>query len=380
MRLSGDDSRTRLVLDLSRSIELSAFTLADPYRVVLDLPQISFRLPPKAGESGRGLIKAFRFGMVMPGGSRIVIDAAAPVRIDKAFVLDPAEDQPARLVLDLVAVDRDTFLRNLAVQNSARRPAAAPKSAEAAPAAAGPAGGDGRPVVVLDPGHGGLDAGTTAPSGEAEKTIVLDLAQMLRERLEATGKYRVVMTRDDDSFVALGERVRMARSSKASLFVSIHADTLGRRDTDTRGATIYTLSEKASDGEAANLAEAENKADIIAGVDLSAEPNDVADILIDLAQRETKAFSTDFARNLVKELKSSARLHKHPLKSAGFKVLKAPDVPSVLVELGYVSNPRDLKLMTSEGWRRKVVDSIARAIANFFATRLAAENTPRPSP
>jgi N-acetylmuramoyl-L-alanine amidase len=317
--------------------------------------------------------------MVMPGGSRIVIDAAGPVRIDKAFVLDPADDQPARLVLDLVAVDRDTFMRNLALQNSTRKPAsAAQKSEAAAPAAT--ASDDGRPVVVLDPGHGGLDAGTTAPSGEAEKAIVLEFAQMLRDKLEKTGKYHVVMTRADDSFIPLGERVRMARAHKAALFVSIHADTLGRRDSETRGATIYTLSEKASDGEAAKLADAENKADVIAGVDLSAEPNDVADILIDLAQRETKAFSTNFARGLVAELKSSAKLHKHPLKSAGFKVLKAPDVPSVLVELGYVSNPQDLKLMTSDGWRRKVVDSIAQAIANFFAPRLAAGASPRPAP
>lgn len=379
VRLGGDDSRTRLILDLSRSVELSAFTLADPYRVVIDLPQVSFRLPPKAGEGGRGLIKAFRYGMVMPGGSRIVIDAAGPVRIDKAFVLDPADDQPARLVLDLVAVDRDTFMRNLAAQNSARKPAsAAQKSEAAAPAATG--SDDGRPVVVLDPGHGGLDAGTTAPSGEAEKAIVLEFAQMLRDKLEKTGKYHVIMTRADDTFVALGERVRIARAHKAALFVSIHADTLGRRDSETRGATIYTLSEKASDGEAAKLADAENKADVIAGVDLSAEPNDVADILIDLAQRETKAFSANFARGLVAELKSSAKLHKHPLKSAGFKVLKAPDVPSVLVELGYVSNPQDLKLMTSDGWRRKVVDSIAQAIANFFAPRLAAGASPRPAP
>jgi N-acetylmuramoyl-L-alanine amidase len=240
--------------------------------------------------------------------------------------------------------------------------------------------GDGRPVVVLDPGHGGLDAGTTAPSGQAEKSIVLDFALMLRDKLEKSGKYHVVMTRGDDSFIPLGERVRIARAHKASLFVSIHADTLGRRSPETRGATIYTLSERASDGEAANLAEAENKADVIAGVDLSAEPNDVADILIDLAQRETKAFSTNFARKLVSELKSSAKLHKHPLKSAGFKVLKAPDVPSVLVELGYVSNPQDLKLMTSDGWRRKVVDSIAQAIAEFFAPQVAAGTAPKPRP
>src|SRR5262245_21571210 len=285
-RLGGDASRTRFILDLSRSVELAAFTLADPYRVVIDLPQIAFQLPAKTGESGRGLVKAFRFGLVMPGGSRIVIDAAGPVRVDKAFVLESVDSQPARLVVDLVAVDRETFLRNLALEPKPRRQAEAPRKAEReAP------NGDTRPVVVIDPGHGGLDNGTTAASGETEKSIVLEFAQQLRDRLEKAGKYRVVLTRTDDSFVSLPDRVRIARANKAALFISIHADALPRQDADTRGATVYTLSENATDSEAARLAEAENKADVIAGVDLSAEPDEIADILIDLAQRETKAFS-----------------------------------------------------------------------------------------
>ena len=367
-RLGGDGTRTRFILDLSRTIELTAFTLADPYRVVVDLPQIAFQLPGKAGESGRGLIKAFRFGLVMPGGSRIVLDSTGPVRIDKAFVLDPIDGQPARLVLDLVAVDRDTFLRNLALENKPRRQPEARKSDREPPTGSV---GDDRPVVVLDPGHGGLDTGSTAASGEAEKAIVLEFAHQLREKLEKSSKYRVVMTRTDDSFVTLSDRVRVARSNRAALFVSIHADALGRRDSETRGATVYTLSETASDTEAARLAEAENKADVIAGVDLSAEPDEVADILIDLAQRETKTFSAQFARTLVGELKTAARMHKHPLKSAGFKVLKAPDVPSVLVELGYLSSPHDLKQMTSETWRQRATDSIVQAVNGFFATRFA---------
>jgi N-acetylmuramoyl-L-alanine amidase len=367
-RLGGDGTRTRFILDLSRTIELTAFTLADPYRVVVDLPQVAFQLPPKAGDSGRGLVKAFRFGLVMPGGSRIVLDAAGPVRIDKAFVLDPIDGQPARLVLDLVTVDRETFLRNLALENKPRRQVE-PRKSDREPAAG--AAADGRPVIVLDPGHGGLDTGSAAASGETEKAIVLEFAHQLREKLEKSGKYRIVMTRSDDSFVTLSERVRVARGSRAALFVSIHADALGRRDSETRGATVYTLSETASDAEAARLAEVENKADVIAGVDLSAEPDEVADILIDLAQRETKTFSALFARTLVGELKTAARMHKHPLKSAGFKVLKAPDVPSVLVELGYLSSPHDLKLMTSEAWRQRATDSIVQAVNGFFSTRLA---------
>jgi N-acetylmuramoyl-L-alanine amidase len=366
-RVAGDESRTRFILDLSKSVEISAFTLADPYRVVVDLPQIAFQFPSKVGDSGRGLVKAFRYGLVMPGGSRIVIDAAGPVRIDKAFVLDAVDGQPARMVLDLVAVNRETFMRNLALEARPRKPESPRKGERPSSAATG----DARPVVVVDAGHGGLDAGTTAQSGEAEKSIVLDFAHELRERLEKTGKYQVVMTRSDDSFVSLPDRVRIARAHKAALFISIHADALARRDADTRGATIYTVSENASDSEAARLAEAENKADVIAGVDLSSEPDDVADILIDLAQRETRTFSTQFARTMVGELKSAVRLHKHPLRSAGFRVLKAPDVPSVLVELGYVSSPHDLKLMTSEAWRKRATEAIAKAVNRFFGPRLA---------
>ena len=223
---------------------------------------------------------------------------------------------------------------------------------------------------MIDPGHGGIDNGTMAASGEAEKTLVLDYAKALREYIEKSGKYRVVMTRSDDTFIPLGERVRIARNQKAALFVSIHADALPRGEGDAQGATVYTLSDKASDAEAERLAESENKADAIGGVNLTEEPTDVADILIDLAQRETRTFSNRFARMVVGELKNVARLHKHPLKSAGFKVLKAPDVPSVLVELGYVSNKDDLQHLVSESWRTKTVGSIGQAIEAFFGKRV----------
>jgi N-acetylmuramoyl-L-alanine amidase len=365
-RLGGDESRTRFVVDLTKAVDLRVFTLADPYRVVIDLPQVAFHLPPRAGETGRGLVKGFRFGLVMPGGSRIVLEATGPVAIDKSFVLEPKDDQPARMVVDLVPVDRETFLQNLAVQ---RRPQPAPEARRSERDQRRPA--DPRPLVMLDPGHGGIDKGTSAPTGETEKAVVLEFALLLRDRLERTGRYRVAMTRADDRFVSLAERVAMARAQQAALFISIHADAVPRREGEARGATVYTLSETASDAEAARLAEAENKADAIAGVDLGAEPSDIADILIDLAQRETKAFSVQFARTLVGELRNAARLHKHPLKSAGFRVLTAPDVPSVLVELGYMSNPQDLKLLMSEAWRARAVDAIVQAVQAFFAMRLA---------
>ena len=219
-RLGGDESQTRFVMDFSRKIELHSFTLADPYRVVIDIPQVIFQMPPKVGESGRGLIKAFRFGLVMQGGSRLVFDLTKPARIEKVFVVGATDGAPARLVLDLQPTDREVFLRNMAIDNRSNR--------ADLPRADGPAAksSDPRPLVVLDPGHGGIDTGTKGPGGEEEKDIVLNFAQRLRDRVEKTGKYRVLMTRSDDTFVPLADRARIARDAGAVLFVSIHAELL----------------------------------------------------------------------------------------------------------------------------------------------------------
>ena len=366
-RLAGDDKQTRLVIDLTQKIDVRAFTIADPYRVVVDIPQVNFQFPPRIGEHSRGVIKAFRFGLVMKGRSRIVVDVTGPVRVTKAFVVDPAEGQPARLVLDVSPVDRETFLRAAAIDNRLPRLAepTAPHDDSAKSA------GDPRPLIVVDPGHGGIDTGTHAPSGEQEKNLVLAFATLLRDKLEKTGKYRVVMTRSDDTFVQLADRVRFARAQQAQLFISIHCDALARGGGAADGATVYTLSDKASDAEAQRLADAENRADVIAGVNLAEEPGDIADILIDLAQRETKTFSSAFARSVVSEFKSAARLHKNPLRSAGFRVLKAPDVPSVLIELGYVSNAADLKQLVSDQWRSRTSEAVTRAVQTYFITRFA---------
>jgi N-acetylmuramoyl-L-alanine amidase len=404
-RLAGDAKQTRFVLDLDRSISFRAFTLSDPYRVVIDIPQVSFHLPEGTGAQGRGLVKAFRYGLVMPGGSRIVIDLAGPARIANSYVLDQANGQPPRLVLELEEVDPAAFVQSLEPVESRPAPkpvlapsvlaatmpapvaapetkpaavpapetrsvtAAAPVAA-AAPDTKPPAPNDTRPIVVIDPGHGGIDNGTQTDA-ETEKNLVLEFGLALRDRLDKAGKYHIVMTRTDDTFIPLGERVRIARTQGAALFVSIHADALPKGEGDAQGATIYTLSDKASDAEAQRLADAENRADAIAGVNLTEEPTDVADILIDLAQRETRNFSNKFAHVLMSEMKTTMRMHKHPLKSAGFKVLKNPDVPSVLVEIGYVSNKADLEHLVSESWRSKAVGSIAQAIDAFMGKRLA---------
>jgi N-acetylmuramoyl-L-alanine amidase len=378
VRLAGDGKQTRFILDLSQPITFHAFPLADPYRVIVDIPQVSFQLPPGVGSAGRGLVKAFRYGLVMPGGSRIVFDLTGPAKIANAYMLEAANGQPPRLVLELEEVDRTTFVQSLSADN---RPELRPAITEGKEAAVPPVAKvetapkpattpDLRPVLVIDPGHGGPDNGTQSGS-EMEKNLVLGFALALRDRIEKSGKYRVVMTRTDDTFIPLDDRVRIARNQSAALFVSIHADALPRREGDAQGATIYTLSDRASDAEAERLAEAENKADAIGGMNLTEEPTEVADILIDLAQRETRTFSNRFARMLMSEMKTTTRMHKHPLKSAGFRVLKAPDVPSVLVELGYVSNKDDLENLLSENWRSRTVGSVAHAIDLFYAKRLA---------
>jgi N-acetylmuramoyl-L-alanine amidase len=408
-RLAGDARQTRFVLDLDRTIQFRAFALSDPYRVVVDMPQVNFRLPEGAGTNGRGLVRGFRYGLVMPGGSRIVIDLAGPAKVKNSYVLDGANGQPPRLVVDVEEVDRAAFaqsqgapqpqgipqgpadaasqaaaasqaLSQVASQATETRPGLKPAISDSQAAISAPqtvpapsqpaAPPDPRPVVVIDPGHGGVDNGTQSGT-EVEKNVVLAFGLALRDRLERSGKYHVVMTRTDDTFIPLGDRVHVARVQGAALFVSIHADALPKGEGDAQGATIYTLSDHATDAQAESLAESENRADAIGGVNLTDEPTDVADILIDLAQRETRTFSNRFARLLMGEMKNTAKMHKHPLKSAGFRVLKAPDVPSVLVELGYVSNKGDMENLVSEGWRTRIVGSMAKAIDVFLAKKLA---------
>ncbi|WP_245314532.1 N-acetylmuramoyl-L-alanine amidase [Labrys sp. WJW] len=368
-RLAGDDKRTRLIVDLHGSVnELNfrVFVLPDPYRVVVDLPQIEFGMPPETGKQGRGVVSAYRFGLIAPGKSRIVLDLTEPAAVDKSFLLDALDDQPARLVIDLVKTDRAAFLRTAASQKSSDmsahpQPSSPPLLPESQP---------GRPVVVVDPGHGGIDMGATSKSGEQEKTIVLEFAKRLADKINETGRYRAVLTRDGDTFISLAGRVQFARANRASLFISVHADTL-HDPFGVRGATIYTLSDRASDAESARYAEQENKADAIAGVDLASEPGDVADILIDLTRRETKSFSNGFAKVLIDQFQAAATLNKNPHRSAGFKVLTAPDIPSVLLELGYLSSRDDVKLLTSDDWRNRAADAVVTAIDGFFQQRRA---------
>ena len=367
-RVAGDRERTRFIADLSKKVDVHVFAMGNPYRVIVDAPDVSFQMPDGIGKEKRGLVTAYRYGLFAPGKARIVIDVSGPFLIDKAFVLEPRDDQPARLVVDLVPTDEKTFLAKL----KEAKPAQPSSEGQAMIPLAPSRPADAKPVVVLDPGHGGVDPGTSSTTGITEKEVVLTFARTLKTKLEATGRYEVFLTRDDDTFLPLRGRVEFAQKKGAGLFLSIHADYFPQQIDKATGATVYTLSEEASDEEARALATKENFSDALAGIELPSDSDEeLANILIDLAQRETQNRSVVFARSIVGELASKGTLHTKRLRSAGFRVLKAPDVPSVLLELGFLSNPDDEKRLTSEAWRDRNADAVAESIDVYFAKRVA---------
>jgi N-acetylmuramoyl-L-alanine amidase len=367
-RVAGDRERTRFIADLSKKVDVHVFALGNPYRVIVDAPDVSFQMPDGIGKEKRGLVTAYRYGLFAPGKARIVIDVSGPFLIDKAFVLESRDAQPARLVIDLVPTDEQTFLAKLKETKPPQTASTAPSALAQAPSR--PA--DAKPVVVLDPGHGGVDPGTSSAAGITEKEVVLNFARTLKAKLDATGRYEVILTRNDDTFLPLRSRVEFAQKKGAGLFLSIHADYFPKQTDKATGATVYTLSEQASDEEARALAAKENFSDALAGIELPSDSDEVlANILIDLAQRETQNRSVIFARSIVGELAAKGSLHTRKLRSAGFRVLKAPDIPSALLELGFLSNPDDEKRLTSEAWRDKTADAVAESIDVYFAKRIA---------
>lgn len=356
VRLGVHQERTRLVVELSEGIEISHFALADPYRIVVDMPEIAWQVGDKAHKLQGGLIDGLRFGLFKPGQTRLVLDLKGPATVAQAFVLPPKEGYPYRLVLDLAPMSRPAFMAAL---GASRPPPATSRPVSPPPQLTRKKAGDPF-VVVLDPGHGGVDPGAISPSGYYEKQLTLAYALETRAELQKLPNTTVVMTRDHDVFVRLRERVAIAREAKGDLFVSLHADSIA--NPRVRGGGIYTLSEKASDAEAAALAAKENRADIIAGVDLVARDDEVASILIELTQRETMNYSARFANALIPELKQQIRLRRKPHRFAGFVVLKAPDVPSVLIELGYLSNRDDEAMLRSKAHRQRIARAIAASI------------------
>jgi N-acetylmuramoyl-L-alanine amidase len=357
-----DGAKTRFKVTLSKAVTAQVSLMERPDRVIIDLPEVAFHLPQEAGRSKEGLIASYRYGLFAPGSSRVVMELTQPAVVSGMTTAPDATGAATILTIELSRADREEF-RKVAVEN-----AAAAKNASARPIVQETK--DARPVIMIDPGHGGIDPGAAGSGNVIEKELVLSFAQRLKKKLEEGGRYKVLMTRDQDVFVSLGDRVRAARAAQADLFISVHADSISGGQ-EVRGLTIYTGSERASDADSARLADRENKADAVAGVESGEMPDDVSDILMELTLRETRGFSHNFASRLVGEFDSVARLNKNPHRQARFQVLRAHDVPSVLVELGYLSSQKDLDLLMSEEWRAKMVSAMSVAVDRFFAARFA---------
>ena len=359
IRLGVSDARTRLVLDLGSKVDYDIFLLDNPRRVVVDLPSMDW---PSEVPKANGLVKNIRFGQFSEDKSRLVIDLTKPAKVAKSFLLDWSSGLPHRLVLDLVSSSSADFRTQVNKDRAAKRKT----TQQEAPPVFTPKPKSqkrGKPVIVLDAGHGGVDPGAHGAKAR-EKDVTLTFTRELAKQLRSTGRYKVYLTRNRDIYIPLRQRVNIARKHNADLFVSIHADAIKRKS--VRGMSIYTLSETASDKEAAALARKENQSDIIAGIDFADQPAEVADILIDLAQRETKNLSVKFANLVVENARGKTRLLERTHRFAGFRVLKAPDVPSVLIELGFLTNRSDEKQLLSSKWRRGVAKAVVSSIDAFF--------------
>jgi N-acetylmuramoyl-L-alanine amidase len=370
VRAGVTEERTRLVLDLSGKVDFKIFSLDNPRRVVVDFPAMSW---PSDGPSlkDKGLVGNIRFGHFTDTQSRLVVDLKKPAIVGKAFTLAPASNLPHRFVIDLVETSGEKFAAQVARDRAAKQRVATPKAAPEpeikTPTKKREAGR--KPVIVLDAGHGGVDPGAQGRKAR-EKNVTLAFARELARQLRNTGKYQVFLTRNRDIYIPLRQRVTIARKHDADLFISIHADAIKRKS--VRGMSIYTLSETASDKEAADLARKQNQSDIIAGIDFHDQPPEVANILIDLAQRETKNLSVEFANIVVDKARGATRLLDRTHRFAGFRVLKAPDVPSVLIELGFLTNRSDEKQLVSASWRRKLATRLVKSVDTYFSVdRLA---------
>jgi N-acetylmuramoyl-L-alanine amidase len=378
-RIGEQPDATRFVIEASDPLKMRVFTLANPDRVVIDMPEVLWRLNGADKPTGQGAVKSYRYGLFRPGDSRFVIDLNSPVSTATPMILPPENGYGYRVILDLAPTTQAQFEKSAGWPADLRaREKAAEQVAAIPPPSLVPALKPTLPttesvpkkkVVVIDPGHGGIDSGTLAVDGSMEKNLVLDEGKRLARALQLRG-YTVHMTRDTDIYIPLRERVNIARGYGADLFISLHADS--NPDTTVSGASIYTLSESGSDKEAAALARKENQSDIIAGVDLTGQDDAVSHILIDLAQRDTINRSVRFAETAVPRLQQATDiLPREPHRSAAFAVLKAPDVPAVLIELGYLSNAHDCTQMATPDWRDAVANAIAGAVDRQFGQTAA---------
>ncbi len=386
----------RIVIDLGNKVPFQHRSFDHPPRLIIELPDVSWQIPERRAGRGYRMVKGFQFGRLRNNVSSLIIDVDRPFEIDTVFELPPSDSSGYRIVTDLTPLPTNVAMRRQRVQSNAfqKEQAAAPPRPERRPALAAPRqpsrAGSERPaqsrlaltaprpapaprspvipskrMIVIDPGHGGIDPGASGREGTYEKNVVLNTALELRRQLVNSGRYDVILTRDDDTFVRLRDRLQIARASGGHLFLSLHADSLSTNK-DVRGAAVYTLSNKASNEEAERLATTENRADILGGIDLSHHEPLVTEILIDLAQRDANNKSLKIADILVAELGDVTKLLRRSRQQAGFVVLKSPDMPSALIELGYLSNVEDERRLSDQDHLSDLSKAIVKAIDRYF--------------
>lgn len=361
-RVVGGEDTSRVILDFDREATATPQLLEHPWRLVLDFEKIGFGMQPKP-DGWTGFAKDIRWGDMSETNSRIIFEMRKPFSITAIEQIENGETDTHRLIIDLKLSDPRTF--RAAMLDRMKTSAIVQRSSKSdrLGAATDMSKRNDRFLVVIDPGHGGIDSGAVGRKHTLEKEITLAFSKQLKEELTTRYGIEAILTREEDVFVPLAERVTIARQNEASLFVSVHADSI--REKYVRGATVYTISDKASDNVSERIAASENSADEIAGINFKDEEEDVVDILVDLARRETLGFSVKFARLAVEKLSKTTRMIKNPHRHAGFRVLRAPDVPSVLIELGYLSNIEDEKQLKQVGWRARMAEQIALAIDKF---------------
>ncbi len=362
--VAGDRQRARLVIELDGPIEVEPSYLADPDRIVLDLSRLKFAFVEAGEPVPRGLVKAISYGMTASGNAQLILELTHPALISEIEMREADVAGRYRLIAEFLSASPAAFANEVRVPASGEFGDFSIPTAQSRQPTAEPA--NVTSVVVLDPGHGGIDPGAVGGGGAMEKEVVLDVARRVASLLREKLGFAVFLTRDRDQFMRLSERVAFAKEKQASLFISMHADSL--RQSFVRGATVHTLSRKASDRIAETLAQSESRTALLAGVQIEDIDEPVSDILLDLATRETKVFSNRFARLLVDELDGSVELLKNPHRFAAFRVLMAPDFPSALIELGFLSNAQDEQNLTMETWRQKVAERIAAAITRYFGS------------
>ncbi len=366
-RISATQERARLVLDLSEKIQFALVSFDNPLRIGVDIRSAKNEFSKQINPPPNSLISSISFEKAKDGRLRTWLYLSDYAQVQQAYILDEFEDQPARLVVDIILTGKEIFMANVAKnfnlhqQNSAKDEAFRPKenSSDFTPKLAS------RPLIIIDPGHGGKDSGATSNHGDKEKDIVLDFALILQKTLTETGNFDVALTRTDDSFVSLEDRIFLARKNKADLFISIHADSFAQKNIG--GMAIYTIDEEMDNDTLDKvLTKNETKLTLISALVPANISDNGVDLLVDLLRRNTRKHAFILANKIVDQLKPSIRLRRFPLRRGDFFVLQSPEIPSILVELGFLSNMEDIENLATKEWKKRVADSIMRAVVAYF--------------